>query len=74
MKTSLLIIVVFIAVAALSLLTGCRTEYYEPKGKTFTKVDKKIYGPVKSEGVIVWSNGVGKNLPLANPSFSVVGK
>ncbi len=55
-------------------LSGCATEYYEPKGENFTKVDGKVRGPVKREGFVPWSNGVGKNLPWANPSFSVIGK
>jgi hypothetical protein len=61
--------------AALLAVAGCRTEYYEPTQMNQTKVDGKIYGPVKSEGWGPgWSNGLGKNLPLANPSFSVIGK
>jgi hypothetical protein len=74
MKTSLILVLVFIAVAVLSFLTGCATEYYEPKDKKFTTVDGKVRGPVKREGFVPWSGGVGKNLPLANPSFSVIGK
>lgn len=54
------------------VLTGCATEYYEPKDGNFVKTEDKIYGPVKREGFLPWSNGVGKNLPLANPSFSVI--
>jgi PBP1b-binding outer membrane lipoprotein LpoB len=56
------------------LLCGCATEYYEPKDSNFTQTEDKIYGPVKREGFISWSNGIGKNLPLANPSFSVIGE
>ncbi|MDD5599636.1 MAG: hypothetical protein PHV82_16950 [Victivallaceae bacterium] len=58
----------------LSMLTGCATEYYEPKDGNFTRTEDKIYGPVKREGFLPWSNGIGKNLPLSNPSFSVIGE
>ena len=47
------------------MLSGCatKTEWYEN-------------GQLKShrEGFIEFSNGVGKNLPLSNPSISVIGK
>ena len=66
--------ILIIAVSAVSFLTGCRTEYYKPLGDTYTKVDGKIYGAVKREGLAPWSDGDGKviNLPLSN--LSVVGK
>ena len=54
-------IVVVVALA----LSGCatKTEWYEN-------------GQVKShrEGFIEWSDAGNKNLPLANPTFSVIGK
>jgi len=49
------------------LLAGCATEYYPPQ-----KGEKQ--GAIKRKGFVPWSDGVGKNLPLANPSFSVIGK
>lgn len=49
------------------ILAGCATEYYPPQ-----KGEKQ--GAVKRKGFVSWSNGIGKNLPLANPSFSVIGK
>lgn len=49
------------------LLTGCATEYYPPR-------NGEKQGAVKRSGFVPWSDGVGKNLPLANPSFSVIGK
>ncbi|MFA7186466.1 MAG: hypothetical protein WC082_16305 [Victivallales bacterium] len=58
----------------LLLLPGCATEYYEPQGENFIKTEDKVYGPVKREGFIPWSDGMGKNLPLSNPSFSVISK
>ncbi len=66
MKTPLLIILIFILAAIFLLLTGCATEYYPPR-------DSEKQGAVKREGFVPWSNGVGKNLPLANPSFSIIG-
>lgn len=67
------ILLLFIAVTIL-FLSGCATEYYPPQNNNFTKLDGKIRGAVKREGFVPWSDGVGKNLPLANPSFSVIGK
>jgi hypothetical protein len=66
--------ILIIAVSAAFFLIGCRTEYYKPAGDTYTKVDGKIYGAVKREGLAPWSDGDGKviNLPLSN--LSVVGK
>lgn len=69
----LMLLLLFITVSM--FLAGCATEYYPPQGdKDFTKVDGKIRGPVKREGFTSWSNGIGKNLPLSNPSFSLIGK
>ena len=47
------------------LLSGCAT-----------KIEFYPNGQVKSyrEGFIEFSDGTGKNLPLANPSISVIGK
>ena len=64
LKLSLCIVSVFVCVIALS---GCATEYYPPR-------DSEKQGAIKRKGFVSWSNGIGKNLPLANPSFSVVGK
>lgn len=61
MKNLLLLIVPVL------LQTGCATEYYPPQ-----KGEKQ--GGIKRKGFVSWSGGVGKNLPLANPSFSVIGK
>ena len=63
-RLSLCIVSVFVCVLA---LTGCATEYYPPR-------DGEKQGAIKRKGFVSWSNGMGKNLPLANPSFSVVGK
>lgn len=55
------------------MMTGCATEYYQPKGENdFTKVEGKVRGPVKREGFISWSDGTGKNMPLSN--ISLIGK
>lgn len=48
-------------------LAGCATEYYPPQ-------QGEKQGAVKRDGFVSWSGGVGKNLPLSNPSFSVIGK
>jgi hypothetical protein len=54
-----------VLVTVVLFLSGCatKTEWYEN-------------GQVKSHrtGFIEFSNGVGKNLPLSNPSISVIGK
>jgi len=49
------------------IFAGCATEYYPPQ-----KGEKQ--GAIKRKGFVSWSDGSGKNLPLANPSFSVIGK
>ena len=57
--------VAIVVVLLLLTLSGCatKTEWYEN-------------GQVKShrEGFIEFSDGNNKNMPLANPSFSVIGK
>ncbi len=58
---------ILLSALPLLILTGCATEYYPPR-----KGEKQ--GAVKRKGFVSWSNGIGKNLPLANPSFSVIGK
>ena len=56
-----------LCIVSVLVLSGCATEYYPPR-------DGEEQGAVKRKGFVSWSDGVGKNLPLANPSFSVVGK
>ena len=56
-----------VVVLLLAVGSGCVTEYYPPR-------DNEKQGAVKRKGFASWSNGIGKNLPLANPSFSVIGK
>jgi len=60
----------------LLILSGCVTEYYPATEELHSRgKDGNIRGAVKREGFDpAWSNGVGKNLPLSNPSFSVLGK
>ena len=65
MKKILVFLLLLPAIAI--ILTGCATEYYPPR-------DNEKLGAIKRDGFIPWSEGLGKNMPLANPSFSVVGK
>lgn len=62
-----IVLLLTLALGLAIVTCSCRTEYYEPKKEAYTKVDGKIYGPVKSKGMLPWSTG--KVL-----SLSVVGK
>ena len=77
MKMNIIRVTLCLSVSVCALaLSGCMTEYY-PATKELNSKDKdgNIRGAIKREGFYPgWSDGTGKNMPLANPSFSVIGK
>ena len=72
MRYIFLVVLAIALVVIMTALVACRTDYYPPNGEAYTKVNDKIYGAVKREGLAPWSEGNGKNMPLSH--ISVIGK